>query len=269
MKLALSNIAWRREDDAAIAALMREHGVGGVEIAPTALWEDPLGVAAAQVQAVRDWWEDHGAQVVALQALLFGRPELTIFQAQTARRATLEYLTGMMDLAAHLGARAMVFGSPKNRLVGELDAREARRIALEFFGEVGKRAAARDVVLCIEPNPRDYGCDFVNTTAEGLALVQEVGSPGFGLHLDAGALTLNRENIAEAIAEAAGVLQHFHASDPGLVPLGTGGADHAACAGALREAGYESWVSVEMRPLPDGLAGLRRAVERLRAWYGG
>jgi len=38
MKLAVSNIAWPREQDAAVADLLREHGVRGIEVAPTKVW---------------------------------------------------------------------------------------------------------------------------------------------------------------------------------------------------------------------------------------
>jgi sugar phosphate isomerase/epimerase len=48
------------------------------------------------------------------------------------------------------------------------------------------------------------------------------------------------------IAAAGSRWRHFHASEPHLVPLGQGGVDHAAVASALRSAGYERWVSVEM-----------------------
>ena len=249
--------------------MMGAAGVTGVELAPTAVWSDPLGATDAEVRGVRDWWRDRGIAVVALQALLFGRPDLAIFGDDDVRRATLEHLTGMMDLAARLGAKPLVFGSPKNRLVGSRPKAEAWRIAREFFAAAGARATERGVVLCIEPNPADYGCDFVRTTAEGLELVREVGSPGFRLHLDAGALTLNHEAVPETLATAAAVLCHFHASEPGLVPFGAGGADHVACAAALRTARYEGWVSVEMRATADASAELPRVLKLLSDRYGG
>ncbi len=267
MKLAISNIAWLREEDGAVAGLMREKGVLGVELAPTAVWADPLAAAGPAADAVRGWWLDRGIGVVALQALLYGRPDLVVFGDDVAQARTLAHLDGMMALAARLGARALVFGSPKNRTRGTLPVGEAMRIATAFFREAGARAAAHGVVLCVEPNPPEYQCDFVNTTAEGIALVEAVNHPGFGLHLDGGALTLNQEPVAAAIASAAPVLRHFHASEPFLQPLGTGGTDHAACAEALRAAGYDGWVSVEMRAGP-GAADLRGVLTLLAGRYG-
>jgi sugar phosphate isomerase/epimerase len=268
VKLAISNIAWQRSEDAVVAELMAATGVNGLELAPTAVWPDPLVAAAAEVDAVRDWWMERGITVVALQALLFGRPELQVFGDAAVRAATLDHLEGMMVLAARLGAGPLVFGSPKNRIRGEIPMDEALEIATEFFREAGRRAEANGVVLCVEPNPKDYGCDFVTTAAEGMRLVQAVAHPGFALHLDAGALTLNKEIPAETIGAAVPLMRHFHASEPHLAALGTGGTDHDGCAAGLRAAGYSGWVSVEMRRTPDGAGGLAAVLARLVHHYG-
>jgi sugar phosphate isomerase/epimerase len=270
LKLAISNIAWARDHDGTVATLMRRYGVSGVEIAPTTLWREPLAAPDGEVRAVRDWWGQRGMSIVALQALLFGRADLKLFAGSDSRAGMLAHLDGMIGLAARLGARVLVFGSPKNRERGALPPEEALDVATAFFREAAGRAAARGVVLCVEPNPSAYGCDFVNTTEEGVALVRAVDHPGFGLHLDGGALTLNGEQVAAAITSAMPVLRHFHASEPHLKPLGEGGTDHAACAGALRAAGYDAWVSVEMRQTPGGgVEELARVLELLEERYGG
>jgi D-psicose/D-tagatose/L-ribulose 3-epimerase len=268
VKLAVSNIAWRREDDAEVAEVLREFGVTGVEIAPTAVWETPLTAGDDAWRTYRAWWASQGITVVAMQALLFGRPELALFGSQTSRDAMLEHLTGMMDLGAAVGAVPLVFGSPKNRAVGAMPPDDALDVATAFFRQVGARATARGVCLCIEPNPPQYVCDFATSVAEAIALVRRVDHDGFGLHVDAGAIALNGEPIAETLAMAAPWMRHFHASEPFLEPLGSGSVDHASYAAALRTLAYDGWVSLEMRASTDGLPGLRRALAMLRDCYG-
>jgi sugar phosphate isomerase/epimerase len=187
-----------------------------------------------------------------MQALLFGRPELTLFETAEARRETVAYLEGMIDLAARLGAGAMVFGSPKNRRVAGRPAGEVEAIARDVFGGLGDYAHPRGVWFCIEANPAAYGCDFVTTTVEADALVSRVGRPGFGLHLDLGGMALNGEPIAETLGGCARRARHFHVSEPFLEPVGSADLDHAAAAAALGRSGYAGWVSVEMKePPPD------------------
>jgi D-psicose/D-tagatose/L-ribulose 3-epimerase len=247
MRLAISNIAWPSGADAAVAPLLIEHGAEGVELAPTKVWPRPLEATAAEVWAYRDSWERRGLRIVALQALLFGRPELTLFGDAAARRRAVDHLKGMISLAAALGAGPLVFGSPGNRRVGTLPRAEAEAIAITTFRELGECAHRSGVTFCIEPNPPAYGCDFVTTAEEGADLVERVDCPGFGLHLDTGAMTLAADPVASVLARSSAYWSHFHVSEPGLAPVGRGTADHRAISGAVRRAGYTRWISIEMK----------------------
>jgi sugar phosphate isomerase/epimerase len=261
MRLAISNIAWPAGEDDRAAGLMADLGADGVELAPTKLWPRPLEAGPSEVLACRNWWEARGFPVVALQALLFGRPELSIFGPEPTRRATIDTLKGMNALASSLGAGALVFGSPRNRIVGEMPREQALAVAVEAFREIGDDAASRGVWFCIEPNPTPYGCDFVTTAAEGIELVRLVGSEGFGLHLDSGGMAMAGDPIDEAFDAGADLVRHLHCSEPMLAPIGTGGADHLGVSRACRRAGYDRWVSIEMRT-PDPADSWPDAVSR-------
>ncbi|NBK98115.1 MAG: DUF1967 domain-containing protein [Erysipelotrichia bacterium] len=49
----------------------------------------------------------------------------------------LVYLKKIIDLAQKLDVKVLVFGSPKNRFIGNMDRNEAYQIAIEFFKELG------------------------------------------------------------------------------------------------------------------------------------
>lgn len=70
MKLAVSNIAWPAEQDAAAFALLNELGVGWVEIAPgrIAPWDD---LSPSRAAAYRRMLADNGLAVSSLQAIYF------------------------------------------------------------------------------------------------------------------------------------------------------------------------------------------------------
>lgn len=82
---------------------------------------------------------------------------------------------------------------------------------------------------------------------EGIELVEKVNHPGFRLHLDAGAMTLNQEDIYQVIESSMPYLNHFHISDPFLDKIGSNNVDHPTMAKALRQLGYSGWVSIEMK----------------------
>ncbi|PTL80227.1 sugar phosphate isomerase/epimerase [Vitiosangium sp. GDMCC 1.1324] len=266
MRLAASNIAWKSAEDAAAAEALREVGAEGVEIAPTAVWPKPLEASDAEIREYRRRWESRGLRIVSMQALLFGRPELRIFGDEAARKATFDYLAGIIRLGGQLGATALVFGSPKNRAIGELPRSVAEELALPFFRGLGEFAVQHGTALCIEPNPPAYGADFITTAAEGLELVRKVGSRGFRLHLDAGGMTMTGELLdSSAFAEAV----HFHASEPNLAPVGSGGTRHEDFARNLRSVGYRGWVSLEMRASGEtgNIEPLRKALHHAASAY--
>jgi D-psicose/D-tagatose/L-ribulose 3-epimerase len=261
MRLAVSNIAWPREQDAAVAGLLARRGVRGVEVAPTKVWPDAADATDAEIDAYRRWWEGRGFAVIAAQALLFGRPDLTLFDSPEVRERTVDYLGRIIRLCARLGAGSLVFGSPKNRLVGSRGRAAVWPEAVGAFTRLGEVAAAAGTCLVMEANPPEYGADFVTRAVEAIELVRAVDHPGFRLHLDTACMTLAGDPPS-VIADGIDVLRHFHASEPHLAAVGAGAVRHTDFAARLRASGYGGWVSVEMREgQPFSLDSLAAAVD--------
>jgi D-psicose/D-tagatose/L-ribulose 3-epimerase len=265
MRLCISNIAWRREEEPAVAELLRWEGVRHVEIAPTRIADDPATLTPAMLERYRNWWADHGVSIVAMQALLFGRPDLVIFGEAAARNATVAYLRIIIEIAASLGAETLVFGSPRNRLTNGLPATEVEQIEKEFFSAVGAHAAAHGVTFCVEANPSVYGCDYLQTIAEVRAMLRRVGSPGLGVHIDSGAMEINGESIETLDGLNAGSIRHVHVSEPSLQPVGSSGAAiHRALGSFLRRQQYDRYVSIEMRGADDRMENQRLLQQAIR-----
>ena len=260
MRLAISNIAWPTGADDAVAPSLHANGVEGVELAMTKIWAEPLAASEREVRAYRERWEKRGVRVAAVQALLFGKPHLTLFESESTRQKMLDYLAGIIERADWLGASALVFGSPKNRSRGKRGHKEAWDIAVPFFRELGRIAHQHGVCFCIEPNPKDYGCDFVNTVTVGIELVDAVAEEGFRLHLDTGGMALARDPPEASIAASGRLIRHFHVSEPFLDEIGSGVARHEECAMALRSMEYSGWVSIEMSE-PEPVGKWREAIE--------
>jgi D-psicose/D-tagatose/L-ribulose 3-epimerase len=268
MRLAASNIAWEPAEDDAVAKTLRDAGFTGVEIAPTKRWESPIEATKREIAAYKAEWLKRGLGIVALQSLFYGRADLQLFGNSVGRRAMREYMMALIEMASALGAYALVFGSPKNRKRGAMKIGEATEIACEFFRELGAVATSRGCVVCIEPNPPSYDCDFITTTAEAVALVEAIGSRGVKVQGDVGAMLINREDPATVVKSAAGWIGHFHVSEPELAEIANVTANQAT-ATALRQAKYSGWVSVEMRAKAGGsqAGAIRRAAEKVKEWY--
>jgi sugar phosphate isomerase/epimerase len=270
MRIALSNIAWDRPEDADVAALLRRHGLDAVDLVASKYFADVPAATDAEVRAIRAWWADQGLEVTGMQALLFGTTGLALFGDAAARAAMLRHLAHICRIGGGLGARALVFGSPRNRDRGTLGDAEVEAIADPFFRALGDIAADHGVVVCLEPNPPHYGGTFMTTSAETRAVVARIDHPAIRMQFDTGALTISGESPAQVLADAAPWIAHVHASEPDLLPLGEGTADHAAMAAALARHVPDRVVAIEMLATKDEphLAAIERAVSAARRFYG-
>lgn len=249
MELAVSNIAWSNEEEAAVADKLKELGVRHVEIAPTKIWQDPTIVTAEQANEYVKWWADYGITVSAFQSMLFLRPDLKMFESEENRERCREHLQKYLELAGVMKARKLVFGSPKNRQRGEMPIERALEIAHDFFSSLGEAALKNNVILCLEPNAPQYNCDFITNAKEGNELVRRVNSEGFRLHLDTACMALAGDDVADAILKSRDILEHFHISSPMLDQVEEReDVKHKLAARTLREINYDKLISIEMRP---------------------
>ena len=263
-RLACSNIAWPAELDDRAFALLVTNGFTGIELAPTRIWPDWQGMTTESARAYRTRIEDAGLVVSSLQSILFARPDLQLFGDAAP---LTEHLRNCADIAVELGARSLVFGAPKNRLRGALSMEDAMSIATERIGSVAQHYADRGVCLAIEANPTDYGCDFMTDSSQSSELVRRVDSPGVRLHLDTACMWLAKEDVQAAITSNSDILSHFHISEPQLGNFESPQPCHATAAAALEGSGYTGWAAVEMRPTPDPIASLTKALRHAREVY--
>ena len=248
MRLAISNLAWEPAEDVEVARLLRQNRVDAIDVAPGKYFGDPATATAEQMQAVRQWWADHGIQITGMQGLLFGTRGLNVFGAPEVQTALLDHLRAVCRIGRGLGAQWLVFGSPRQRDRSGLTDAQAADTAVAFFRRAGDIAAEQGVTLCLEPNPPRYGANFMTTAAETASIVSAVDHPGIRMQFDTGALTIQEESAQTILALCASRVAHVHASEPDLVTLGDGGTDHATMGQALRRWLPHHVVCVEMLP---------------------
>ena len=171
------------------------------------------------------------------------------------------------DLAASLGAKPMVFGSPKNRDPGTRPPAAAFAEAKEFFYTIGSYCEKIGVTLCLEANPTQYGCNFITNAAQAAELVRAVNSPGFRLHLDTACMFLAGDDIAKTIADNHDILMHFHVSEPNLGSFAQPQSPHAVAALALKKIGYLGYVSIEMLNKANTLQPITEALDYVQRTY--
>jgi sugar phosphate isomerase/epimerase len=166
--------------------------------------------------------------------------------------------------AREIGIMTVVFGSSGSRTIPDgFDRGEARRQFVALLRRLGPVAKANGVVIAVEPLNRDE-TNFINTVAEGAAIVREAGHPSVRLLADI--YHMLRENEGpEALVAAGPLLRHIHIAErERRTPPGVAGDDFRPYLRALRQAGYAGAISIECR-WDDIAAELPAALKALRA----
>ena len=94
--------------------------------------------------------------------------------------------------------------------------------------------------------------DFINTAADAIRFTEQFRSPNFQIILDVKAMCSESKPIPQIIRESWPHFAHFHANDKNLKGPGFGDVDFKPIAAALKEVGYNGFVSVEVFKFEEG-----------------
>ena len=136
-QLAISNIAWLKDDDEAVYTAMQQAGFTGLELAPTRIFSEApyenLTSALLFGGYLKNRW---GFSVPSLQSIWYGQKGNIFNPADT--EPLLDYTAQAFQFAHSLNCPSLVFGCPKNRMrpLGGNDA-----AAEAFFVQAGNLAA--------------------------------------------------------------------------------------------------------------------------------
>lgn len=255
MKYCISNIAWKPHEAEQVYGIMNERDITRLEVAPSLLTQttDPYETTSEDRTRIKKELAHLGLQLTSMQSLLFGKPELTLFNEDTSRDALSQYLKKAIDFASDLGINNLVFGSPKNRVIPDhLDREKAYQIACDFFSSLAVYAQQRNVVLALEANPSRYNCNFATTTLEALEVIQRVNHPHFLLNYDIGTVIINDEDYRDFILNYNKYINHVHLAAPDLAPLpGSHQKLYHEVIALLKDIQYDKVVSIEMKAQSD------------------
>lgn len=271
MRISISNIAWDKQDDAQVYKMLHTHDIHELDVAPARVFDNPMEISKEQGQEFISLLETYGIKTVGMQSLLFGTNGLALFGDKVTRKATIEHLKKMMDYANKIGVTRLVFGSPKNRLVEGLSKEEVDQLCNEVFNELGDYAVSKNLYFCIEPNPINYGADFVTNTMDGIQLVKRINNPGFRLHMDLGTMIMNDENIEEVVKAGIDVTEHIHLSHPNLEQVIGYEEAHKRLYKALVDNNYGGTVAIEMKNSgkPNNIDKVEETIVFIKSIYGG
>jgi D-psicose/D-tagatose/L-ribulose 3-epimerase len=109
---------------------------------------------------------------------------------------------------------------------------------------LARNAAEHGVTIGLEPVNR-YESNAINTVADALAVIEDVGEPNVVVHLDVYHANIEEADFVSPVRQAGDRLGYVHIGESHRGYLGTGTIDFPAFFGALRDTGYTGPVTFE------------------------
>lgn len=247
MRFAICNEHWGQAPFEKVCEDAAACGYQGLELAPFTLKEDPRELTIADAIRLTRIAHSFGLEIIGLHWLLTKPAWLHITTPDALLRAeAMKFGRHLARFCGELGGKVMVWGSPKARnLLPEWDKQEATKRAAEVVRGVAEMAGQYGATLAMEPLGRKE-TNWMNSAAEGIEFCQLVDHPACKLHLDVKAMSDESKPIPDIIRDSKEWFVHFHTNDPNLLGPGMGEVRYEPIIAALKEVGYDGWLSTEV-----------------------
>jgi len=240
MKFGVHAFIWTaefNETNLDLLPMISQYGFDGLEIP---LFR-PVEFPAA---AIRRGLEANGLEctvsAVMVDDLSVISPDAAV--RQRARSHLADAIRAVAEAGAHILAGPLY--SPVGYLPGRRRTQDEWKWAVEAYQELVPVLEAHDVTLAIEPLNR-FETYFLNTAADAVALVEQVVHPRVGVLLDTFHLNIEEKDLGAAGRRAGAHLKHVHTCENDRGTPGSGHIEWDAVFAALRDIGYDGWLTIE------------------------
>jgi sugar phosphate isomerase/epimerase len=237
----------------------KELGFDAVEVFPPG----PEAIDPAMLGALLD---DNGLSLAAIgTGAGWVKHKLTLTSPDEAtREKAISFIRSIMELAAQFEAPAII-GSMQGRAADNVSKPTALRYLGNALFKLDECATDLGVTLLYEPLNR-YETNLINTLAEGVQFLKGMSAQNVKLLADLYHMNIEETNLATALREAGPYVGHIHFADSNRKAAGLGHTDFTPIIVALKEIGYEGYLSAEVYPLPDSDTAAKQTIESFRKY---
>ena len=270
MKLAFSTNAYLNFSFPEAVRRLAAIGYAGVEIMADVPHAWPAYLLPEQKQAIRDALTQNRLQIANINAFMmhavndrrqkYWHPSW-IEPDANYRQVRIDHTKRALTMAKELGAPCITT-EPGGPLEGRTW-NECLKLFVEMLKPVVEHAEKEGVLLLVEPEP-DL---LIETADQYLEFAQHFTSPYLGLNFDIGHSYCVSDDPAATVRRLGPLIRHVHLEDIAatrvhhhLIP-GEGVIDFAGTLTALKDVGYDGWVTIELYTChenPDHAATLAR-----------
>ena len=231
MKIGCCTWIFGGEPLALSAARMQRAGLDGVEL---------FGDVTQNAAELRTILADHGLTVFSLTP-----NDADISHPDAGVRAkAIDYYRALADFAAEFGTPLISCHGQVTRIAPIATQAEEDAHLITSTRQICEIAAARGLSVVFEILNR-YETHQIRTVAEGLVLIDLVGTKNLALLPDAYHMNIEEADPATALKAAGSKLGLYHAADSNREGIGSGHTDFPAQIAALKSIGYSGPIILE------------------------
>jgi sugar phosphate isomerase/epimerase len=198
-RLSVSNIAWDHNNVCDIIKLCNSFHISSIELAPTKIykWNE---WTLENINTLKEC----NIKFSSCQSILYNT-NIKIFENTID---FLKHYEKVCNICNELNIKYIVFGSPTSRhLVDGID-------TISLFKQIGYISEKYDIICCIEPNSKLYGCTWLTNLNEVLEFIKNVDHKNIMINFDLGNYIM--ENDTSDINNVLSYIAHIQISLPYL-----------------------------------------------------
>ncbi|MEO6752579.1 MAG: sugar phosphate isomerase/epimerase family protein [Chthoniobacteraceae bacterium] len=178
------------------------------------------------------------------------------------RKQAREFIREVVDFAGGFGAPA-ILGSMQGRWEGDVTRERALAWLGEALDDLGEHAARHGTVFLYEPLNR-YETNLFNRQQDAADWLYLLKTQNVRLLCDLYHMNIEETDLAATLRTCGPLVGHIHFADSNRRAIGMGHTAIAPIVAALRDIGYNGYLSAEVLPLPDADTAARQTIESFR-----
>jgi sugar phosphate isomerase/epimerase len=256
--LIISNISWEPSQDKDIFEILKSESIFSIEIAISKYFKN-WNISYQDIVSLKGYFDKNNISIYSLQSIFYNL-DFNVFKEN---KLFSNHLFSILKYCEILGVKRIVFGAPKNRIIGRND---EKSIFIETMQKISPICKEIDVVFCIEPNSKKYGCNFITNSLELNNILGEINSPNISMHLDTACMFLENDDPSN-ISLYSDKLEHFHISEPYLNNFEKIEIEHNIYSSFLKKIKYKKMLSIEMKLFPENIPLIKNSIKFAKEKY--
>jgi protein FrlC len=218
-------------------------GYDGIEIGAASPHAYPKYLSQERRREIKQILDANGIALSSMLPAPGGGPGFNVASPlPEERQHTIEQYKEVIELCADWGGQTVlyvagwqIFGTSR---------KQAWAWSRDALREIAKTATDHGITIAVEPTPTDS--NLVESCDDAIEMMEEVGMPNVKVMFDTIHAMYRNEVLTDYVYQMGKNLHHVHLSDNDRLPPGAGRGDFASLVSALKEIGYDGYLTMEI-----------------------